>query len=313
MFYYEDLSCPVCRQPFTAEDDVVVCPKCGLPHHRACWKSIGKCHEENNHDTPNQWSRDRDTTIPPAEEKDYAPKRSKPCVHCGAMNIEYAEFCDTCGRPLGDTDWHSGPAQQQQPPVREYSPFHWQGNPYPDYPENIQGIATNELAAVVGNNAQYYIPRFTQMERDASGGWNWAAFLLGPFWLFYRKQFGLGWLYFAVMMLSNISFAVLYTPVRFAETEAAAEAAMAAMMNSPLFYPVLLMSLVFLALKIILGVKANEFYFNFCAQKITNAKEKTPDLSAAEMTSLGGVSVGLAMLIYVISTIIVNIVTILCI
>ena len=150
------------------------------------------------------------------------------------------------------------------------------------------------------------------MERGASGGWNWAAFLLGPFWLFYRKQYSLGWLYFAVMMLSNISFSVLYAPVQFAETEAAAESAMMAMMNSALFFPVLLLSLVFLALKIILGIKANEFYFNFCAKKIAKAKEETPDLSAAEMTSFGGTSVGLAVLIYVLSTIFVNIITIFC-
>ena len=308
MFYYEDLSCPVCNQPFTAEDDIVVCPKCGLPHHRACWKHIGKCYEENNHDTPNQWTRDRSAT-PPAEEKE--PKRNKPCSHCGAMNIEYAEFCDTCGHPLGDTEWQSDPAPQERPPVREYSPFNWQGNSYSPYPEKIQGIATNELVAVIGNNAQYYIPRFAEMDRGTSGGWNWAAFLLGPFWLFYRKQFGLGWLYFAVMMLSNISFAVLYAPVQFAETESAAEVAMAAMMDSALFMPVMLLSLIFLGLKIILGIKANDFYFHFCAKKIADAKEKTPDLSAAEMTSLGGVSVGFAVLFYVLSSIAIEIVTIL--
>lgn len=225
--------------------------------------------------------------------------------------MEYAEFCDSCGRPLGDTEWQSGFTRQEQPPVREYSPFNWQAGSYSSYPEKIQGIPTNELVVVVGNNTQYYIPRFMQMENGASGGWNWAAFLLGPFWLFYRKQFGLAWLYFAVMMLSNIAFAVLYAPVQWAETEAAAEAAMAAMMESALFIPVLLLSMVFLVLKIILGIKANEFYFNFCAKKIADAKEKIPDLSAGEMTSLGGVSIGLAVLFYVLSSIAIEIVTML--
>ncbi len=310
MFYYEDLSCPVCNQSFTAEDDIVVCPQCGLPHHRACWKKIGKCFEDDNHGTPNQWHRDRNTAASPKEAKDDVPMRNKTCSHCGAMNIEYAEFCDTCGHALGDTDWQSGPTSQEQPPVREYSPFNWQPDSYSPYPERIQGIPTNELIAVVGNNSHYYIPRFAQIDRGTSGGWNWAAFLLGPFWLFYRKQFGLGWLYFAVMMLSNIPFAVLYAPVQFAETEAAAEAAITAMTASALFTPVMLLSLVFLILKIILGIKANEFYFHFCAKKIADAKEKTPDLSASEMTSLGGVSVGLAVLFYILSTIVVDIVTI---
>ena len=42
--YYEGLSCPVCAKAFTADEDIVVCPQCGLPHHRACWKSVGQCY-----------------------------------------------------------------------------------------------------------------------------------------------------------------------------------------------------------------------------------------------------------------------------
>jgi hypothetical protein len=29
--------CPVCRLPFRSGDEVVVCPRCGVPHHKECW------------------------------------------------------------------------------------------------------------------------------------------------------------------------------------------------------------------------------------------------------------------------------------
>ena len=41
--------CPVCNSNFTENDDVVVCPDCGTPHHRECYKKIGKCFNENMH------------------------------------------------------------------------------------------------------------------------------------------------------------------------------------------------------------------------------------------------------------------------
>ena len=31
---YTGIPCAACGKKFTAEDDVVVCPECGTPHHR---------------------------------------------------------------------------------------------------------------------------------------------------------------------------------------------------------------------------------------------------------------------------------------
>lgn len=36
-------ACPVCQQPFTAGDDIVVCDEDQVPHHRQCWVA------NNNH------------------------------------------------------------------------------------------------------------------------------------------------------------------------------------------------------------------------------------------------------------------------
>ena len=45
MTRFENKLCPVCRRPFTENDDIVVCPVCGTPHHRACYNEKGSFSE----------------------------------------------------------------------------------------------------------------------------------------------------------------------------------------------------------------------------------------------------------------------------
>lgn len=42
-------TCPVCRQKIKDSDEVVVCPECGTPHHRACYFAENKCAMEALH------------------------------------------------------------------------------------------------------------------------------------------------------------------------------------------------------------------------------------------------------------------------
>ena len=34
---YTGETCPVCNKVFQEDDDIVVCPDCGTPHHRKCY------------------------------------------------------------------------------------------------------------------------------------------------------------------------------------------------------------------------------------------------------------------------------------
>lgn len=288
MFYYEGLSCPVCSKAFTAEDDVVVCPQCGLPHHRACWKSIGKCFEESHHGTPQQWSRERShatsTTPPPTGPVGTA---AQVCPRCGTQNTEYAEFCNRCGQPLEAKDWHSAPPQYT-PFAGEYTPY---GQPCESYSseERIGDSNAADLAAMVGNNAGYYVERFRRIGRGDGGGWNWLAFLLGPIWLFYRKQYALGSVYLLLHLMANIASTVVYTPI---DANNMTEQLLIDMMSNPMFLLAVVLSYIVMALRILLGIRANHFYFRHCEKKIADAKSN--QLSVAESASMGGVSVGAA-------------------
>ena len=302
--YYEGLSCPVCHKPFVQDEDIVVCPQCGLPHHRACWKSIGRCFEESKHGTEQQWSR---YTAQDASASSSAT--TNVCPNCQENNSQYAEFCSRCGAPLSFDDWHSAPAQPPSP-EREYAPYRATNvNHHYSSSDRIGDVSAEELAAVVGNNAEYYITRFRRMERGGSGGWNWAAFLLSPYWLFYRKHYLLGGIYFFVFILTNIVYTIISVPLQLAETDAAMMAAMQDMQQSYLFYPWIALSAINFVLAIVLGIKGNQFYYTHCRAKIQTNKKKIPDLSINELSTYGGVSVGSAILFYAIAQMIVMLVT----
>ena len=55
MTRFENKLCPVCRRPFTENDDIVVCPVCGTPHHRACYNEKGGCGVEEWHASGFVW------------------------------------------------------------------------------------------------------------------------------------------------------------------------------------------------------------------------------------------------------------------
>lgn len=41
--------CQVCKKPFVQGDDIVICPSCGAPYHRECYKKEGHCVYDAKH------------------------------------------------------------------------------------------------------------------------------------------------------------------------------------------------------------------------------------------------------------------------
>lgn len=305
MLYYEGLSCPVCNKSFVKDDDIVVCPQCGLPHHRACWTEIGKCHASDLHGTAEQWSRN---TTPNAS--DDTPKDTKQvCPRCHTENDDTASRCASCGYPLKTQNWQDAPSADI--PHGNYMPT---GTPVAESYSSAEQIGTSnaaDLAAVVGNNTIYYMDRFRRMGKGQNGGWNWAAFLLAPFWLFYRKQYLLGAVYLVMRLLSNISTIVVFAPFYSAETIEQQQTILLEIYESPLFLLAALLYVIFMTLKILLGLRANAFYLEHCEKKIRSARAKTPDLSPIELSSIGGVSIVMPILGYLITEIVLSIVNVL--
>lgn len=318
MFFYEGYSCPVCGKPFVSSDDIVVCPTCGAPHHRACWQREGHCHFEADHGTDRQWSRDKNPPKTAEKQPAHTPSGgdTRRCPHCGCENPSFAEFCSRCGRPTGADDWHSagqtppppptgGPAPYSYTnPYGEYRPFHTMGDPYggvsPE--EEIEEVPASQLAAFVGANTAYYLPRFQKISRTGSKcSWNWAAFLLTPYWLLYRKNYLTGALMLIFEMLRTLLESFLLYTITNANTIPLSNILqnISGGGSVPLFVWVLLLSsLAELLLRLLFGLAANWLYLRTAVARIRKLEDGNTTPATQDIAAAGGVSVGLGVTAY---------------
>ncbi len=310
MFFYEGYSCPVCDKPFSPNEDVVACPSCGLPHHRHCWASEGHCHLEHLHDTDEQWSREKSAkatvnNTEPVQKRSSDNLPYQICPRCHTRNPEFAEICTHCGYELcPENSWQS---TQYSPKgsYGEYRPYRTE-IPRVDPNEKFDNMQAEDVAAIVGNGADYYIPRFRQISgKGKNTHWNWAAFFFGPLWLLYRKMYSAGALLIFLQLLQSGMSVLLYNVMSISTNNASIEEIYKAVeiaINNPLYTYYLLsfslLSVIMFVIKLALGLWGNRLYFLHCSSTIRRARNKTPDLTAGELSSLGGTTVAMVIIGY---------------
>lgn len=311
MFFYEGLSCPHCHTPFREDDDIVACPQCGAPHHRACWKENGGCACADAHGTERQWSRERQE--PAAEAAKEEPKDTVVCAHCGADNSPYAEMCSHCGRELNARDWggaETPPFGSAPTGFGEYAPFHAVVPPLGgvDPRAEIDGEAASDLAAVVAVNTVYYLPRFQCMANGSKTSWNWAAFFFPSLWTLFRKQYVVGGAVLVLkVLLSVISSTLMYryfaSAMQLSENYGAmADEMMRLLQSSESAYLagalISMLSVVALLINVLLGAFGNRLYMKQCLKTVRATRESYPEGYTAQLGLVGGTSAALAMIGY---------------
>lgn len=196
MSLYEGCECPICGKKFADTDDVVVCPVCGSPHHRACYKTVGHCGNEDYHKDGRQWE-----GLPPRKEEaaEADAGATKVCRVCGTQNPRENFFCQRCGERLNSAE-RPGEQEQaaQQNPGQFYGPF---GGFAPvggmDFSQELEkGVTVKDACDYVGPNSLSFVLRFKEIVNRRLTI-NWGAFFFGYFYCFYRKMYKLG----AIMML----------------------------------------------------------------------------------------------------------------
>ena len=301
MFFYEGLSCPVCGKVFEEHEDIVSCPVCGAPHHRDCWMAEGHCHFESKHGTEEQWSKESAKAETNSDD-------SRRCPHCGAANSPFVEFCGHCGRPIEGQTWQSSEPAPAEPTFREYAPYRIRTtNQFGGVPKDdvISGVSAEDLAAVVDQNTTYYLPRFSKMEREGRAlSFNWAAFLLTPYWLMFRKNYLFGTLTL-LFSLINTAISSYVQIVKLGWLGLGSAADMYNQLNeilnsgSPLakyLYLMAGMSLVSFLISLAFGLFGNYLYLQTCVGRINKMQEQFPTTYKSQLRSVGGVSLGLVLL-----------------
>ncbi len=270
--------CPICGQKFTAEDDIVVCPDCGTPYHRSCYKEVGHCIMNDLHESGSEWVNPleaaRETAIRAVQQETILP-----CPACGHPNHRDNLRCENCGYRLK----HADPA-----PHNEYgAPQGYENNqqdknedPYEDVfgpinpKQKLNSILIGDLMGFVQKNCAYFVRLFKLRSADRSAVvFNWSALFFGPFYFFYRKMHRKG---FSILFLELMSYLpsfvwvyrmmpqVLSNPdVMQAIMDGTALASSQLNMTSsgPLLYLVNLCSYIPLILHIYCGFTANGSYY----------------------------------------------------
>lgn len=312
MFFYDGYCCPVCKQPLEEGEDIVTCPQCGAPHHRTCWQQTGHCFFAADHGTDAQWSRE-------AAERAQA-EAAKPvnrCARCGSNNAPDARFCEHCGRPLTD-EYEPQRPQQDEPQQdfrrayqQQYGPF---GARMPDPTggipanEEIEGIAAADFAAYAGQNPQYYVPRFKRIAEGRRVSWNWPAFLVPQYWLFFRKQYGWGALYVAFQLFYQVFASAIFQPYLSTEGALDLKALIEGLAGTPQFYVLYAVAMISLGLNVLFGLFGNSLYMYSAVKKIKAYREDHPLYYPQELREIGGISLVLPLVSYLATNVILQII-----
>lgn len=224
---YTDINCEKCGTVFTEDDDVVVCPVCGAPHHRSCWLETNACAHASEHENGYQWEMPKKEE-PETEKKQTAPLHNEfilkngesviVCPRCGAMNCENDVYCMRCSFPLKE-DAQSFPSGDDAPDVengqgfarqagqqqyyqreRMYDDFNRFGGIDPN--AELDGIPVAEYSDYVGGKTPGKIIRkIAVMERfGKSISVCWPALIIGPIWFFWRKMIKEGILFSLILI-----------------------------------------------------------------------------------------------------------------
>lgn len=287
-FRYENQPCPICEQNFQANDDIVVCPVCGTPHHRDCYKKNSECGNFEKHNEGFRWT--INTTNEPIQEPE---NNAPPFSTAQPFNSQDASSTVLFGNGT---------------------------NPLSLFPKELEdGVSTEETAEFVGLSSPKYIQNFFY----AKGGkktFNWAAFFFTPYWFFYRKLYKLGAIFLSLTLLLSVGFSFippvqrLYTDMtewteKYSvediedlteeEIRQANDERTDLMLNNKVgSVLVMVQGALSLAIQIYVGFKANRWYYDHCVENIRRIKNEEPDIQRQKLLlfKTGGASMGAAFL-----------------
>jgi len=239
--------CPVCLAKFFEEDEVVVCPICGTPHHRDCYNMVGNCANNESHDKGFEWKGD-------------TAKNSKNefiCPHCNKTIAKNCIFCPSCSAYIGETgaDKKSEKTGQNQNEDYNSLPFSFFVPSEINPDEMIDGIAARDLFVFVRANSFRYISKFKDMlSTGKKTGWNFAAFLMPEIWFFFRKNYFLG--------IFNALLTLLWLVLSYPFVNAFEKGISPEIMLSSDYMVVYILSFVMLGIRITFGLYGDYIYKN---------------------------------------------------
>lgn len=185
---YEGQPCLICGQDFSMQDDVVTCPDCGTPYHRACYRQTGHCINTALHESGESWIAQRKRQI---QEEKAAQKRAEE-----AEQAAMRERGET--PPMINGSLYDGVRLNPDDPCIGLDPE-----------EQMDGVKLGEVAAFVRTNRFYYLPLFRLMKRTGKKiSLNLLGLFCPQFFFANRKMWGMSILVMLLNMLLNMPYII---------------------------------------------------------------------------------------------------------
>lgn len=302
MGHFTGSQCIICQRPFTDDDDIVVCPDCGTPYHRACWDAQGKCVNTSLHAVGGSWGA--------IQQENRLRQGGKVCPHCKHVNLPDAQKCESCKASLLTEEEE---AQRIKIPLPDGTNVYFDAeDPCCGLPpdENIEGERLGDVANFVRTNTLYYIPlfrRFRDTGRNVS--LNLSCALFPHLYFAYRKMWLMAILSalaliicslpatFSGMLttLTNQEFIKSMTDAYGAETVTMFDGLTAFLsahesvfndLNVPMY-------LVSLAIRLFLCLFGNNLYYRYVLKNVSKIRQNSPTehIRKALLGSEGGTSI----------------------
>ncbi|MBP3921461.1 MAG: hypothetical protein J6D27_00680 [Ruminiclostridium sp.] len=246
---YTDEKCPVCGVAFKESDDIVVCPDCGTPYHRDCYKEQSECVFSDRHGSY-EWK----------GEKQMLKERYE-SIHTEKMRRLSNTEDDELDMKNINTVEELREAMDQRL-LRQQK----------DFPE-VDGVDAEELVKFCGKNAAYYLPVFRDIiNKGQILKLNFSAFIFFPLHCFFRRMNLFGALILFLIMLT-MEARILIADTNNILGLAPEMAQLLSVLSSAAMLAILVFVLMFF----------NFFYFRFAVKKIKNVKSENASYSRREV------------------------------
>ena len=263
---YQGQPCLICGQAFTETDDIVTCPECGTPYHRACWKETGRCINAPLHVSGGSWQIDRQQKA--AEERS-AEKR--------AEEAEQEADRERNGDRMINAGLYDGVRLRPEDPCIGLNPE-----------EQLDGVTIGEAAAFVQTNRFYYLPLFRLMKRTGKKmSFNLLSLFAPHFYFANRKMWGYAMLALLVNTVLEIPAVIMVLDETLGISLPWAD------VNTTAFHRVYTVSLALYVLcSVIWSLCGNYLYYRFTVRRINGIKKTsaTPEEAKRKMQQAGGTS-----------------------
>lgn len=166
MANYTGSECIICKEKFKEDDDIVVCPDCGTPYHRKCYKDEGKCINVKLHENNESWSKYTEKVNSVSDSGVF-----QKCKFCGTENQPQSKICTHCGASLSEGfNADDNAYKENSENTKKINIDGFEFDPQDKYcgmnPDEIleNDVSVSDAADFVGSNAQYYLLLFKRMK-----------------------------------------------------------------------------------------------------------------------------------------------------